>query len=1052
MIKKKTGLMNRLATLFPKVLAVRGLITLLVTMMLTGGIGGIGGIIGLIPVKISEASVAAVATTPPSPEAENPPESSTAAPAIPAVAEEASADPQEVPLDQVTPPQLLHFENAPYPPEAREQGLTAAVVMALRIEEDGSVGAAQVLEGAGHGFDEAALAAVNLFRFEPARLGEQAIPVVIRFTYRFALEEVLQPVEGEQVPVPASASAASETLPPGDGMDSGGTAGDGDRTGLTELEEPQIPASPVHGRVLLRGHRTPLGGIGVLIRSNLPTADKAGNGDQADDQTDQTDQTDQADQAEHNAKTAGADQVYATVETDVDGRFQLKLPPGEWVFQVIHPDYELFETEESVAAREKLEVTYYLERKSGARYRSVVTARQARKSVTRTTLETMELIQVPGTFGEPFRVVQALPGVARTPFGLGFVVVRGAAPEDTGFYIDGFEIPLLYHFLSGPAVFQADLIESLDFYPGSFPVEYGRKMAGIITSTTKNTSNSGSASEDHADDSTRSIHGKLSVDLIDIESLITVPFGKDSHISAAFRRSHLDLLVRAAFPDTILPYYWDYQLAGNFAVGRGWRGKLTVFGSSDTLEFPSDPGGMEEDPSAESMDSAMGISFHQAQFSLFRPILNGGRFQVSAMGGYRLMVFGAGEEELEASSLVGGVKTLLQAPLIQDHLSLDVGFDVALNRDRSSLNLGNFGNFTMDFPAPGGLNSPMMDPEGPRMQLSQTISGWQPAAFISLNAIYGALTLIPGVRMDWMQYGAFQDFTIDPRLVARVRLAEYASLKGGVGVFHQPPGGAVGVDTDGTSDITAPWAAQYTVGAELTPLEYVDLDLTLFYNDYRDLVVYDDGAGNGATDDTGGPDSGGGDNNGTDDGTSHGSEQAAAGYVNSGMGRAYGLEMLIRHRPHGPFFGWIGYTLSRSERRDHASNDWELFSLDQTHILSVVGSYRLGKSWTVGLKFQLVSGNPTTPVIGSSYDVDTNSWVPVQGVPGSVRTPAFHQLDLRVDKVWTFNRWRLTGYLDIINVYNAKNTEFLYYNYDYSQSAPLSGIPFLPSLGVKGEF
>ena len=78
-------------------------------------------------------------------------------------------------------------------------------------------------------------------------------------------------------------------------------------------------------------------------------------------------------------------------------------------------------------------------------------------------------------------------------------------------------------------------------------------------------------------------------------------------------------------------------------------------------------------------------------------------------------------------------------------------------------------------------------------------------------------------------------------------------------------------------------------------------------------------------------------------------------YTNGGEGRAYGLELLLRHRPHGPFFGWIAYTLSRAERRvDDGS--WTLFPFDQTHILSALGSLQLGKSWTVGLKFKYFLG------------------------------------------------------------------------------------------------
>ena len=69
----------------------------------------------------------------------------------------------------------------------------------------------------------------------------------------------------------------------------------------------------------------------------------------------------------------------------------------------------------------------------------------------------------------------------------------------------------------------------------------------------------------------------------------------------------------------------------------------------------------------------------------------------------------------------------------------------------------------------------------------------------------------------------------------------------------------------------------------------------------------------------------------------------------------------------------------------------------------------------------------------------------------SARLASFHQLDLRVDKTWTFEAWRLTAYLDIRNTYNRQNAEGVSYNFDYSESAPQAGLPLLPVIGLRGE-
>jgi len=217
------------------------------------------------------------------------------------------------------------------------------------------------------------------------------------------------------------------------------------------------------------------------------------------------------------------------------------------------------------------------------------------------------------------------------------------------------------------------------------------------------------------------------------------------------------------------------------------------------------------------------------------------------------------------------------------------------------------------------------------------------------------------------------------------------------------------------------------VGTEVRFSDFLELDTSFYFNSYRDLVVQ------GRVTET------------------EGRVEAEEAYDNDGEGRSWGLEVLLRHRPHGRLFGWVAYTLAKSERR-RDGEPWARFGLDQTHILTAVASVDLGAGWTAGARFQLVTGIPRTPIVGSVYDGDTNSWKPVLGEVNSARQPAFHQLDLRVDKLFLLDTFKLTAYLDLQNVYNRANSEFTVYNHDFSESATVAGIPVLPSLGVKAEF
>src|SRR5207237_6116307 len=119
---------------------------------------------------------------------------------------------------------------------------------------------------------------------------------------------------------------------------------------------------------------------------------------------------------------------------------------------VYAPAHDLFVQRENLGEKQELAVTYLIQRDRYDPYEIVVVGEQRREEVSRITLRGPEIRQVPGTFGDPFRVIQALPGVASVVSLLPFPVVRGASPSSTGFLLDGSRVPLLYHLLSGPAV------------------------------------------------------------------------------------------------------------------------------------------------------------------------------------------------------------------------------------------------------------------------------------------------------------------------------------------------------------------------------------------------------------------------------------------------------------------------------------------------------------------------------------------------------------------------------------------------------------------------
>ena len=146
----------------------------------------------------------------------------------------------------------------------------------------------------------------------------------------------------------------------------------------------------------------------------------------------------------------------------------------------------------------------------------LVEAKRVRKEVSRTSLAIQEIEKIPGTFGDVLAVVQNLPSVARLQGG-GQVVVRGSAPEDTLTFVDGIQVPSLYHFGGLKSVIPAGMLKGIDFYPGNFSVQYGRATGGILDVEVKELK-------------PESLDGYADVSLLDAGAYLELPINKDLSI------------------------------------------------------------------------------------------------------------------------------------------------------------------------------------------------------------------------------------------------------------------------------------------------------------------------------------------------------------------------------------------------------------------------------------------------------------------------------------------------------------------------------------------
>ncbi|MEZ4224369.1 MAG: TonB-dependent receptor [Polyangiaceae bacterium] len=751
--------------------------------------------------------------------------------------------------------------------------------------------------------------------------------------------------------------------------------------------------------------------------------------------------------AETNTALAGAELVVVgpdgqqrRVVTDESGGWMLEgVPPGAYRVTASAAGFQSRESEEEVVAGEATEVTYRLAAEvSEGTLEVVVQGERPAREVTRRTIERREINRIPGTSGDALRSLQSLPGVARPPGLAGLLIVRGSSPQDTQTFVDGSNVPLIYHFGGLSSVVPTELLDRIDFYPGNFSARYGRVMGGIVDVGLREPDTRCFGPYGKPTKEKGCYHGMAQVDLIDARVMLQGPMGPldDWSFALAGRRSWIDawitpVLEEAGAGVTSAPVYWDYQAIAEHRPSKNSRLSLRAFGSDDRLEI------IINDPAAS--DPALGgnltfrTGFHRVQ-ALYE---------------------GALSPDVDLNAMVSGGSQLIRFSIGNFLFNLDVYPLTTRSELGFKLTRGFKLNAGMDFvmaPVDVAVRAPQPPRPGepdpgpfatrPPLETSTHLTVFRPAWYLEGEVTPNErLRIVPGFRVDYARDSGHADFS--PRLNARYDIVSptdgrsedafagkrrlRTTVKGGVGLFHQPPQFQETDEVFGTPGLYSNRSIHYSLGIEQELSRQIELSVEGFYKDMTQLVSRNPAATGGFA------------------------------YNNDGLGSAIGMETLLKYKPDARFFGWLAYTLSRSVRQDGPDDEEYLFQFDQTHNLTVLGSYRLGRGWEFGARFRVVSGPLTTPVLKppalpALYAADSGSYTQLQGEPFSRRLPLFHQLDMRVDKRWQFQDWNLSAYLDLQNVYNNQAVEALVYNYDFSQETFQTGLPIIPSVGLRGEF
>jgi len=606
----------------------------------------------------------------------------------------------------------------------------------------------------------------------------------------------------------------------------------------------------------------------------------------------------------------------------------------------------------------------------------------------------------PGSNRDISRVIQSFPGVGSTPAFRNDVIIRGGGPSENRFFLDGVEIPVLNHFSTqgasgGPVgIINADFIQSVDFYSGSFPADKYNALSGILDFKLKE------GSKDKTN---------VQFTLGASETALTLDghIGNKTTYIFSVRRSYLQFLF-SAIGLPFLPTYNDFQLKLKTTFNP--KNELTVIGLGSYDRLKLNTGIENPDASQEYILAQIPVN---NQWSYTFGLVYKHFFE----HGFQTFVFSRNRLNNAFYKYPDNDESL---PKSFDYLSTEaenkMRYEYYLRKNGVKYQL----SVNMEYANYSNNTQQSVFRNDTLLNLSYS-SGLDVLKYgLSLQAskpVFDARLLVSlGVRMDGMNYNANMANPLNqlsPRLSLSYSLRSNMRLNFGMGrYFQQAPYTTLGY-RNSEGELLNKERAQYiganhfNIGLEYRLSKAVVFSAEGFYKDYFQYPI-DLLTGVSLA------------NQGADYSSVVGATQADF----TGKGRAVGFEFLNRINLK-TFRLLASYTFVRSSFTD-INNKYIPSSWDARNLVSITATKELKRNWQVGLKWRYLGGLPYTP-----YDLIKSSNVEAWNAIGqpyldysklnTERFGAFHQLDLRIDKNYFFKKWTLMVYLDIQNVYNFQN-------------------------------
>jgi len=603
-----------------------------------------------------------------------------------------------------------------------------------------------------------------------------------------------------------------------------------------------------------------------------------------------------------------------------------------------------------------------------------------------------EIATYPGGNNDIAKVVQSLPGVSGSVGFRNDVIIRGGAPNENVYYLDGVEIPNINHFATqgsagGPVgLLNVSFIEGVTLSTSSFPAQYDNVLSGVLQFDQRN-----------GDPQNRRLNFRLGASeaAITLEGPLFKKPAEDSLANTTFifsvRRSYLQFLFQL-IDLPFLPDYWDYQYKINHKIDDRNEINLIGIGSLDDFQInppeditPDQQATLDQVPVIQQWTSTIGVSWRK-------------RFR-EGKGFFRATLSGnvLNNDFRQYADNVNETNELFRNESVEDE-----------NKLRFELT-----NFLNDWTLSSGFLAQYSRYENTTTDVTNDVSFETNLDFFRYGVFAQAsrsffnerLTPSFGFRVDGNTFtddGNNVLNTFSPRVSLAYTASSRWTLNASWGRYYKIlPYTVLGFQNqDGefaNRDGDYIRSDHYVAGLEFLPRRSTRLTLEGFYKDYANYPV---SVRNGVSLANLGGDF---------------SVLGNEAITTDGQGRTYGLEFLLQQKLTRNFYGILAYTLYWSEFTG-ADGVYRPSLWDNRHLLTFTGGYKLPRNWEIGLRVRYLGPAPFAPV-----DIETSTETyPIFFFDydrlGDTRLGAFNQTDLRVDKKWNFTDWTFNVFLEIQNV------------------------------------